>query len=68
LNVQQRTVAVMDNGTWAPTAGKQIAAALEDMKDMKVLEQKLSVRSALKAERETELDAFAQQIAESMQG
>ncbi len=67
LSVQQRTVAVMDNGTWAPTAGKQIVAALEGMKDMKVLEQKLSLKSALKAEHEAQLDAFAQQIVDSMQ-
>ena len=66
LAVQKRTVAVMDNGTWAPTAGKQIVQKLEEMKDMTILEQKLSIKSALKQSRADELDAFAQQIVDTM--
>ena len=66
LAVQNRTVAVMDNGTWAPTAGKQIVKKLEEMKNIEILDQQLSIKSALKQDREEELDAFAQQIAESM--
>ena len=49
LAVQNRTVAVMDNGTWAATAGKQIVKQLEEMKNMTVLDQKLSVKSTLKS-------------------
>lgn len=66
LTVQKRTVAVMDNGTWAPTAGKQIIKKLEEMKEITVLERQLSVKSALKQEQEGELEAFADQIAEAM--
>ena len=36
LAVQNRTVAIMDNGTWAATAGKQIVKQLEEMKNMTV--------------------------------
>ena len=42
LSVQKRTVALMDNGTWAPTAGKQIVKKLEEMKEMELLTQQLS--------------------------
>ena len=66
LAVQNRTVAVMDNGTWAATAGKQIVEQLEEMKNMTVLDQKLSVKSTLKADQEENLDAFAQQIIDAM--
>lgn len=66
LAVQKRTVAVMDNGTWAPTAGKQMVKCLEEMKEMHVLDLKLSIKSALKQERAEELDAFAQQIVDAL--
>ena len=66
LSVQNRTVAVMDNGTWAATAGKQIVKQLEEMKNMTVLEQKLSIKSALKEDQEEALEAFAQQIVDAM--
>lgn len=66
LAVQKRTVAVMDNGTWAVTAGRQIVQRLEEMKQMNILEQRLSIKSALKQEQAEELEAFAQQIADAM--
>ena len=66
LSVQKRTVALMDNGTWAPTAGKQIVKKLEEMKEMELLTQQLSIKSVLKNDREAELDAFAQQINDAM--
>ena len=66
LSVQKRTVALMDNGTWAPTAGKQIVKKLEEMKEMELITQQLSIKSVLKNDREAELDAFAQQIIDAM--
>ena len=66
LSVQKRTVALMDNGTWAPTAGKQIVKKLEEMKEMELLTQQSSIKSVLKNDREAELDAFAQQIIDAM--
>ena len=61
LSVQKRTVALMDNGTWAPMVKK-----LEEMKEMELLTQQLSIKSVLKNDREAELDAFAQQIIDAM--
>lgn len=66
LSVQKRTVALIDNGSWAPTAGKQIVKKLEELKDINLLEMQLSVKSALKAGQEEELDQFAQQIVDSL--
>lgn len=66
LSVQKRTFAVMDNGTWAPAAGKQIVKKLEELKDVNILDMQLSIKSVLKQERAEELEAFAQQIVDSM--
>lgn len=66
LSVQKRTVALMGNGTWAPTAGKQIVKKLEEMKEIELLTQQLSIKSVLKNDREAELDAFAQQIIDAI--
>ena len=66
LSVQKRTVAVMDNGSWAPTAGKQIVKKLEEMKEIMIQDLKLSIKSSMQQEREEELEAFAQQIIDAM--
>ena len=39
---------------------------IEEMKNMTVLDQKLSIKSTLKADQEDNLDAFAQQIIDAM--
>ena len=67
LSVQNKTVALMENGTWAAASGRLITAKLEGMKNITLLDTKISIKSALQNGRETELDAFAQQIVEEMQ-
>ena len=53
LAVQNKTVAVMENGTWAAQSGKKIKARLEEMKNITVLEPTVSIKSTMKdAERE----------------
>jgi len=66
LSVQNRTVAIMENGTWAPAAGRLMLKELEEMKNITVLDMKLAIKSALLNDREAELDAFAQQIVDAM--
>lgn len=66
LSVQNRTVAIMENGTWAPAAGRLMLKELEEMKNITVLDRKLAIKSALQNDREAELDAFAQQIVDAM--
>ena len=65
-NFQNRTVAVLENGTWAPTAGKCIHAALEGMKNMTVLEGGITMRSALQESQLDALSALADQIVASL--
>jgi len=64
--LQKRTVALVENGTWAPQSGKHMRTILETMKDMNVLESSVTFKSAVKAPEEAELRALADTIADSM--
>lgn len=66
LNVQKKTVGIIENGTWAATAGKQMRAMLEDLKDVTILPEQIIVKSAMKENQEQELDAFADAVVASM--
>ena len=61
-NVQNRTVAVIENGSWAATSGKLIREILAGCKNMTVLEETLSIKSALKEEQLAQVDAIADAI------
>lgn len=65
LNLQNRTVAVMDNGTWAAVAGKKIAEVVSTMKNMTVIEKTFSVKSAIANSQIEEFEKFADMIIES---
>ena len=47
---QNRTVALMENGTWAPMAAKLMKAQLDGMKNITVLDTVVSIKSSLKGE------------------
>ena len=66
LNLQNRTVALMDNGTWGAIAGKKIFAILSEMKNITVIEKVFSIKSALKESQEEEFNEFADSIIKSM--
>ena len=61
-NMQNRAVAIIENGTWAPQSGKKMRELLGQMKDMRVLDSEISIRSAMKAADEEALDALAELI------
>jgi len=62
-NYQKRTIALMENGTWAPSAAKTMQALLEGMKDIAILEPVVTIRGALK---ETDLPSLEQLADELM--
>lgn len=66
LNVQGRTAALLENGTWAPSAAKQMAAGLGEMKHMTVLEEGLVIKSALKKNQQEAMDKLAKKLAGSI--
>ena len=62
-NIQNRTVALIENGSWAATSGKLMANMLSKCKNMTILEETLSIRSALKPQQLEQLDTLAAAIA-----
>ena len=66
LNVQNRAVSIIENGSWAPQSGKIMRAMLGEMKDMTVLEKSLTVRSALKEDQLAVLDEMTAEILASL--
>ncbi len=62
-NIQNRTVAVIENGTWAALSGKLILEKLAPCKNMTFIENKLSLKSSLKEAQEEEINALVEAIA-----
>lgn len=65
--LQNRTVALIENGSWGILSGKIMGEALAGMKNMNVLEGTVSIKSSLKDGQEASLEALAKAVWESMQ-
>jgi flavorubredoxin/flavin reductase (DIM6/NTAB) family NADH-FMN oxidoreductase RutF len=65
-NLQNRTVALIENGSWAPTAGSLMRQIFESMQNMTILNDTLTVNSALKEDGLVKLNAIADAIVASM--
>ena len=50
LNLQNRTFALVENGSWASTAGKQMRTIIETLKNVTILDEGISIKSSLKEE------------------
>ena len=59
---QNRTWALIENGTWAPQSGKLIRAMVEEMKDMTVLGDTITLKSAMQSAQENDLAELADLI------
>lgn len=59
---QNRTVAIVENGTWAPSAGREMRALLETMKDITIIEPMVTIRSALNEESYNQLQLLANNL------
>lgn len=61
---QKRTVAIIENGSWAPMAGKLMRQQFEAMKDITVLDNMVTIRSTVKASDIDNLEKLAEELAE----
>ena len=59
---KNRTVAFIENGSWAPTAAKVMKVLLEGCKGLSFAEPTVRILSALNAESEAQLDALADEL------
>ena len=66
LAVQKKTVALMENGTWAAMAAKQMRERLSELKEVTVLDTQVTIKSAMLADQRAELEAFADAIVQAM--
>ena len=63
-NLQNRRIALIENGSWAPVSGKLMRELLGGLKNCEILEQGLTLKSALQPEQMAQLDALAEAIAD----
>ena len=63
-NYQNRTVGLIENGTWAPTAAKVMRKLLENSKNLTIVEPTVSIKSALNAASEAQLAQLAEALAQ----
>lgn len=59
---QKRTVGLIENGSWAPSAGRVMKKALEECKEIEILEPIVTIKSTLKTENLPQLSALADAI------
>lgn len=62
---QNRKVALVENGTWAPSAAKVMKGMLESMKNITILEPVVTIRSAMKESDMDAIDALVKSVAEN---
>ena len=65
-NLQNRTIGIVENGTWSATSGTLITKELEKMKNITLLVNKVSVKAALGENNLDSIKALAEEICESL--
>lgn len=65
-NLQNRTAALIENGSWAPAAGRKMREILEGMKNISLPCETINIKSAVKTAQHTQLEQMAKQLAETM--
>lgn len=65
-NLQNRTIAFIENGSWTPTSGKNMRTQLEALKNTTFIDTVLSVKSSLAPEQLDNVNSFAEIIADTV--
>ncbi|AWK51558.1 FprA family A-type flavoprotein [Clostridium beijerinckii] len=66
LNLQKRTFSLIENGSWAPQSGKLMRELLDEMKDMTILDNDITLSSSMKEDDADSMDILVDSIMESM--
>ncbi len=61
-NYQKRKVAIMENGTWAPLAGRCMKTVLEKMKDIQICDTVVTIKTTVSDETREQMKALADEI------
>ncbi len=62
---QKRTVGILENGSWGPTAARTMKSILETMKNVSIVEPVVTIRSTLKEKNMADLEALADAIVDA---
>ena len=65
---QKRDAAVIENGTWALSAGKKMSEILGSMKEINIIAPVLSIKSSLKEDQMGAIEEMADALSESVRG
>ena len=65
-SLKNRTVALIQNGSWGALSGKMMKEILSGMKDMRILENIVGINSSVKNDQRKMLEELAEQLAESV--
>ena len=65
-NLQNRTIVLIENGSWAPTAGKLMRGILSKLKNVNILNETLTIKSSLKDDQLGALAEIADALVASM--
>ena len=65
-NLQNRTIALVENGSWAPTAAGLMRAEFQKLKNCAILDEGVSIRSSLKEDQLAQMEALADALVASM--
>ncbi len=68
LNIQNRTVTILENGTWAPQSKDLMTSMLEEMQDMRVMEEKITVMSNASDDQREAICKMAEDIKATLEG
>lgn len=61
-NYQNRTVALIENGTWAPNAIKCMKEIINEMKNINIIDQTITIKTKLSEENRKELELLAEKL------
>ena len=61
-NLQNRTFAIVENGSWAPNCGTTVKSELEKLSNCKILDSKITIKSSVKHSQNTEIDTLIDEI------
>ena len=62
MNYQKRTVALMENGSWAPMAARKMSAILETMKDITICEPVVTIKSTMSEDNLKTMEELAEKL------
>ncbi len=66
-NLQNRKIAIIENGSWAPVSGKLMTDLVSQLKNIEIIGNKVSLKSTLKENQLEEIETLAKAIVDTME-